>query len=156
MTNYSNVPPALHERTAAAATVHRKYIQRVPSAQPQKPPQQPRTGIISSSNLLYKMINSAAGTAIRALWDGDINAYGNDQSRADIALMNHLAYWTNGNREQMDSVFRSSGLMRDKWNEQRGISTYGQMTIDKALEDFKPYQPQPKPYKIIIDKRKEV
>ena len=149
--------PALHERTAEAAAVHKKYIQRVPSAQPTQPPQQPRTGIISSSNLLYRMINSAAGAAIRALWDGDYSAYAADgetgHHRADIALCNHLAYWTNGNREQMDSMFRASGLMRDKWNEQRGISTYGQLTINKALEDFTPYTP-PK-YKIIIGKRKD-
>lgn len=81
---------ALHERTAEAATVHKKYIQRVPSAQPTQPPRQPRTGIISSSNLLYKMINSAAGTAIRALWDGDISAYGNDQKRGRHSIMQSL------------------------------------------------------------------
>jgi putative DNA primase/helicase len=154
---------AVNERTSEAAAVHKKYIQRHETTGQPQPTRQARTGIISSNNLLYRMINSAAGTAIRALWDGDYSAYINpktgetDHSAGDLALCLHLAYWTNGNAEQMDSMFRASGLMRDKWNEPRGNLTYGQLTINKALADFTPYIPQPKPeYKIIIGKRKEV
>lgn len=145
--------PAVNERTAEAAAVHDKYIKRVPAA-PERPPKQaqqpPRTGIISKGNLLFKMINSAAGASIRALWDGDISAYVDpkthetDHSRADQALTNHLAYWCNGDREQMDVMFRCSALMRPKWDEQHGSITYGQLTINKALETFVPYIPERK------------
>ncbi len=141
--------PTLHERTAEAAAVHKKYIQREPSARPTQPPQQAKTGVIETCYILRKMFSSAHGNSIKALYNGDTSAYDGDQSAADIALCNHLAYWFSGNAEQMDSMFRSSGLMRDKWDEKRGISTYGQMTINKALQDFKPYQPQPK-YKMNI------
>ena len=47
---------------------------------------------------------------------GDMSEYGNDHSRADLALLANLHYWCQGNLEQVDRLFRQSGLMRDKWN----------------------------------------
>ncbi len=46
-----------------------------------------------------------------------------------------LAFWTACDFEQMDRIFRTSGLMRNKWNEMHGINTYGDMTITKAIDD---------------------
>ncbi|PSL21639.1 phage/plasmid primase, P4 family [Shimia abyssi] len=40
---------------------------------------------------------------------------GFDHSSADLALMNHLAFWTGKDRRRMDRLFRRSGLMRDKY-----------------------------------------
>src|SRR5262249_5994180 len=56
------------------------------------------------------------------------------QSEADSALVFYFAYFTGPNRPQLQRLFRRSGLMRDKWDEQRGGRTYGQLTIDNALE----------------------
>lgn len=139
--NVLGQPKEVQERTEAAATVHAKYIKR--EAAPVQPaPQKPNTGTnTSDSSILNKAFNSERGASIRALYSGDTSAYGGDQSRADQALINHLAYWTNGNAEQMDRLFRQSGLIRDKWNERHGADTYGNMTINKALESFTPYTP---------------
>jgi putative DNA primase/helicase len=49
-----------------------------------------------------------------------------------MALCNILAYWCSG-PEQIDRIFRSSGLMRDKWDSPRGKSTYGFTTIEAAM-----------------------
>lgn len=68
-----------------------------------------------------------------ALFNGDKSAYDNDDSRADLAICDHLAYWTNGDAFQMDRIFRRSGLMRPKWTEKRGKQTYGEMTIAEAI-----------------------
>lgn len=79
------------------------------------------------------------------LYRGDISLYGNDHSRADAAFCQLLAFWTGGDKEQMDRIFRSSGLMRDKWDKYRGEKTYGEMTIDSAVSkqvDF--YTPKAK------------
>lgn len=65
---------------------------------------------------------------------GDTSAYGGDSSRADAAICNILCFWTHGNRMLIDSIYRQSALMRDKWDSTRGNSTYGEMTIDKAIE----------------------
>ena len=36
---------------------------------------------------------------------------------------------------QMDRIFRDSSLMRDKWDEKRGKTTYGQATLNKAINE---------------------
>lgn len=77
---------------------------------------------------------SATGHRFVALFDhGDAGAYGGDESAADLALVNDLRFWTAGDRERMDRLFRRSRLMRDKWDAKRGDRTYGQRTLDKAL-----------------------
>lgn len=147
--NVLGQPKEVQERTAEAATVHAKYLKREATAPAQPAQQKPSTGTNASDNeLLKKAFNSKGGAAIWALYGGNISAYGGDQSAADQALINHLAYWTNGNAEQMDRLFRKSDLMRDKWDERRGADTYGQMTINKALESFTPYAPSGADYKV--------
>ena len=89
------------------------------------------------SEVITRMLYRNSDTKIKALLDGDISAYGADHSAADLALCSHLSFWTGGNLAQMDRIFRSSGLMRPKWNEQRGHRTYGQITLDKAIENTK-------------------
>lgn len=95
----------------------------------------------SDTAVLDKALGSAADTKIRLLFSGDTSAYNGDNSAADLALVNYLCYWANGNKQQIDRLFRASGLMRSKWDEKHGATTYGEMTIDKALADFTPYNP---------------
>ncbi len=93
---------------------------------------------LSDTELLEKMFSSRNGYYIRSLFSGSILGY-SSHSEADLALVSHLAYWTNGDAPRMDSLFRQSGLMRDKWNEKHGAQTYGEITISKALSNFSPY-----------------
>jgi putative DNA primase/helicase len=46
--------------------------------------------------------------------DGDLSYHDGDASRADAALCQMLAFWTQGRATQMDRLFRASRLMRDK------------------------------------------
>ena len=81
--------------------------------------------------------------SFKRLYEGDLSMHGNDHSTADLAFVNKLKSWTNGDRGQIDRIFRNSGLMREKWDRpmSRGSEkTYGQQTIDKALENFTPYR----------------
>lgn len=64
--------------------------------------------------------------------DGDISMNNNDASSADMSFCNILAFYCNGNISQMDRIFRSSALMRDKWDEMRGQDTYGNITLQNA------------------------
>jgi primase-polymerase (primpol)-like protein len=52
-----------------------------------------------------------------------------------MALCSLLAFWTGGDASQMDRLFRNSGLMREKWDEQHFAdgSTYGEKTIERAI-----------------------
>jgi len=128
--NVYNGHNKLNERTAEAAAIHAKYLSRQDTATAPQNATMP----ISDKEVLQKAMNSKASTRFNRLWNGDISLYNNDHSAADLALINDLGYWTNYNAAQMDRLFRQSGLYRDKWDEVHGQETYGQMTINRALQ----------------------
>jgi len=64
--------------------------------------------------------------------NGDTSGYPS-HSEADLALCNHLAFYTR-DRYQIDRIFRQSKLYRAKWDEKHGSDTYGDNTIQKALD----------------------
>ncbi|MBX0284733.1 hypothetical protein EGH22_00180 [Halomicroarcula sp. F28] len=78
------------------------------------------------------------------LWNGDISGHDNDHSRADMALLCHLAFFTQKDRAQMERLFEQSGLVRDKW---RNRPDYREMSIDAAIEKtskvFEPEDEEP-------------
>ena len=77
-----------------------------------------------------------------ALFRGDMTYYNNDHSSADLSLCNKLAFWCGCDKAQMDRIFRRSGLMRDKWDSPREGTTYGGITLQKAIDDCDSvYQP---------------
>ena len=55
------------------------------------------------------------------------------QSDADMALVSILAFWCGCVEEQIDRIFRTSGLMRAKWDRVTGDGTYGTITIRNAV-----------------------
>ena len=64
----------------------------------------------------------------------DANAHTDrSHSEADLALCHILAFYCRGDIEQMDRLFRKSGLMRDKWDRPQSGSTYGRLTLKKAI-----------------------
>lgn len=82
--------------------------------------------------LLEKAQGSKNGEDFSRLWQGDWGSYPS-HSEADLALCSHLAFWTGCNAEQMDRLFRRSGLMRDKWERPQSGTTYGALVIGKAI-----------------------
>lgn len=54
-------------------------------------------------------------------------------SEADAALVFELAYWTNGNAEQMRRIAFSSKRLRGKWKDGRGAVTWLDNEISNAL-----------------------
>lgn len=101
-----------------------------------------RTGSsdLSKEQVLQRMFNSKNGSAAQSLYSGDTSAYNDDHSAADLAFCNILAFWTNNDPVMMDQIFRESGLMRYEpegkhWDRKTGSSTYGALTIQKAIQD---------------------
>lgn len=88
-----------------------------------------------AQRIIDKMLGSRNGEKIRRLMNGDLTDHNGDHSSADLALCNSLAFWTGRDPALMDEVFRSSGLYRDKWDSPRGGSSYGEWTIQRAIED---------------------
>lgn len=98
---------------------------------------------LSDQEVVDKARACQSGSAFQLLYSGSWQGAYTSQSEADMALCNHLAFWTQKNETQMDRIFRSSGLMRPKWDQRRGELTYGQMTISKAcLSCTSVYEPK--------------
>jgi len=79
--------------------------------------------------------NILLGYDVQKLFNGDMSAYNDDHSGADLALCGHMV--SEGLApDEVDIVFRTSGLYRGKWDEMRGPITYGHRTISKAFEGY--------------------
>ena len=87
---------------------------------------------IDDADLIETAKNAENGDTFAQLWNGNTAGYPS-HSEADQALCNYLAFWTGGDRSRMDRLFRQSGLHREKWDEDRGAKTYGELTIDSAI-----------------------
>lgn len=83
--------------------------------------------------LLDKAHHAKNGALFAQLWSGDTSNYNNDESAADLALCNLLAFWTANDSNHIDQLFRQSGLFRSKWDQLRGEQTYGDLTVAKAI-----------------------
>lgn len=109
-----------HLMRAAQAEVEKLHAAIAPppvstSRTPPAPPRQfPRR---LDREIIERASSSRSGPKFRALWNGDTSGY-QSGSEADAALICMLLYWTDGDRDRADALFRQSGLMRDKWNRQ--------------------------------------
>lgn len=124
-----------------------KIINKYDPPKEQQKPSNTVGTIKTDYEIINAMFNSKNGAEIKALWSGDLSAYGDDASRGDMALVNHLCYWTNGDFNKIDALFRQSALYREKWDEMRGSDTYGNITINTALAQYKPYTKAEQPKK---------
>lgn len=88
--------------------------------------------------------NSKNGLRIKLFLEGGWEQFYSSQSEADMAFANDLAFWTNRDYNKMDSIFRSSSLYREKWDRKTGDSTYGELTLNKAIRECgNVFNPQP-------------
>lgn len=69
----------------------------------------------------------------KKLYAGEWEDLYGSQSDADMALLSILAFWCGCDEEQMDRIFRTSGLMRDKWDRKQAGSTYGAISIRNTV-----------------------
>lgn len=85
--------------------------------------------------IVQKASSGRRGEWFRSLYEkGELAPYGGDHSRADLALLGWLAFWTNGNAQQMERLFSASALgQRKKWRERQA---YREMTIQAALSHW--------------------
>ena len=88
--------------------------------------------------------NSKNGLRFKLFLNGGWEQFYSSQSEADMAFANDLAFWTNRDYQMMDSIFRQSSLFRDKWDRKTGDSTYGDITLNKAIRECSNvFNPQP-------------
>ena len=134
--NYTEV----RDCTETIKILHGKYL---PSAVPQVEIRRQAVVDLDDAEVIDKARNCKTGQLFQTLYSGNWEGMYPSQSEADMALCNQLAFWTGRNEAQMDRIFRTSGLMRDKWDKKRGTETYGSITIGRACANcIECYEPQ--------------
>lgn len=141
----------IRDCTETIRPIYERYSRRSGSQQPlpvssePMPAPMPTAGAQLSDEDVLRIASTAANSGkFLALWHGDTSQYGDDESRADAALCSMLAFYTK-DAGQIDRLFRSSCLMREKWDEKRGKSTYGAITAAAAIANTaNTYQPKSK------------
>lgn len=120
-----NLDKTLHGQVFSKAKASRKSAHRNSGA----------ATSLTDAELIERARRAENGTKFARLWAGDSSNYASP-SEADLALCMMLAFWTARDAARIDRLFRQSGLHRDKWDERHGGDgrTYGQITIDKAIE----------------------
>ena len=100
---------------------------------------------LTDEQVIEHASNSASGDKFRALYEGHWEEGYDSRSDADMALVSILAFWCGNVEEQIDRIFRTSALMRDKWDRMTGDATYGTITIrnviHSSLEIYRPVRP---------------
>ena len=129
----------------ALELLHARYFAPLPNDAPKPKAKQQMPSLGDDAALIEKAGKAKNGAKFRALMAGDYYLTYPSQSEADVALCSLLAFWTQ-DPVQIDRIFRTSGLFRDKWDKKHHAdgSTYGEGTIQKALDGLQTtYQPQP-------------
>ena len=126
--------------TESIKLLHNKYLY---TERPQVAPRIVQKLDMDDNEIVDKARNCRTGSLFQLLYSGNWQGVYNSQSEADLALCNHLAFWTQKDATQMDRIFRTSGLYRDKWDSKRGAYTYGETTIQKAITNcMEVYEPK--------------
>ncbi|ELY41614.1 phage NrS-1 polymerase family protein [Natronorubrum sulfidifaciens] len=133
-------PTSINERQDALEAVHEEFVAEddtndVDATDSRRDELgQSQTLDLEDEELLEKARSAGNGEKFDRLWRGNISGY-DSQSEADMALCCLLAFWTGGNRMQMDRLFRQSGLIRGKWDDIHHAdgSTYGEKTLERAI-----------------------
>jgi len=142
-----DTPARVARRQDALVAIHREYVQDSDSdSEHESGDRRSRnetetTGSaahtdvdLEDQELLERAQNASNGEKFERLWRGSTAGY-ESQSEADMALCCLLAFWTGGDHQQIDRLFRQSGLLRDKWDEVHYAdgSTYGEKTVERAI-----------------------
>lgn len=100
---------------------------------------------LNDDALLAKARTAKNRAKFCGLYDrGDTSAYAST-SEADLALCAILAFWTGGDADQIDRLFRRSRLFRqEKWDAEHFADgkSYGQATIAKAIAGTREFYQQ--------------
>ena len=127
--NYCSEYGYINDCTESVKPLHSKYLGKTAEPKPNK-------NITVNLNSVDDNVRAACiaknGSLFKALYSGDFSAY-SSQSEADMAFCNMLAFWCGCDAEKMDAIFRQSGLMRDKWDRKQSGTTYGVITLQKAI-----------------------
>jgi putative DNA primase/helicase len=149
-------PRTIEHRTTELAALHARVFQATTNGHSRRPSSPRVEGVdLDDAALLAHAQRATNGSVFSSLWSGDTRRYDGDDSAADLALCNLLAFWCQCDASRMDRLFRQSGLYRAKWDGRRGTETYGSITIDRAIRDCRDVYTPKRPTTLHQDARSQ-
>jgi putative DNA primase/helicase len=135
----ADTPATVNERQHELVRLHRRLFGEPATSEAADARRTPPAGGFAGDDreLLERAMRAHNGEKFRRLWAGDRSGYPSG-SESDLALVSHLAFWTGGDRERIDRLFRASGLYREKWER----ADYRERTISTALSQAEFYRPE--------------
>jgi hypothetical protein len=130
-TRITGTPATVEKRQEQLDEIRARFLADPP---PAAQPHAPVPVGLDDRELLDRAYAASNGEELRMLYAGAWQGRYGSQSEADLALCSRLAFWTGRDPARIDALFRSSGLMRAKWDSRRGDATYGELTIARAVE----------------------
>ncbi|MCC6101790.1 MAG: phage/plasmid primase, P4 family [Lactobacillus sp.] len=123
--------------------LYKKYIEPESKVVDLFHPSTVKANDLATNDIIKAAATSRSGERFQRLYRGEWEGLYSSQSEADMSFANDLAFWTAKDFGKMDEIFRSSGLMRDKYDEKHGKTTYGVGLLNKAIADTsRTYQPK--------------
>jgi len=126
----AGTPHTIESRQEQLERVAQRVLGELESPNGHKTPTPKFVSGLSNDEIIEKASAADNREKFERLWAGDKSGYASS-SEADVALCSLLAFWTGPEPGQIDSLFRRSGLCREKWTKR---SDYRARTIAYALE----------------------
>ncbi|MDP9438111.1 MAG: DUF3987 domain-containing protein, partial [Actinomycetota bacterium] len=120
----------VEDRGEALAALYRETFGEGQEDGPDGELPEPVSPVMEDGEIIERCRRARNGEKFAALYnEGDTLEHDGDHSSADLALVGRLAFYTQ-DPEQLDRLFRSSALLREKWEERED---YRDRTIRRAL-----------------------
>lgn len=114
--------------------VHKLFIAK--ERKPKAPRKTAVKTVLTDDEVIQRAQASSNGEDFKLLFEGKWQDKYSSQSEADLAFAMKLAFWTGRDKDQMDRIFRASGLNREKWSTKHYVDgrTYGEEVLEKACD----------------------
>lgn len=90
---------------------------------------------LSDEEVINLMLKSKQKDKISDLLEGNFEKHFASPSEAVQSLLHYLAFYTGKNKQQMERIFLNYNNLTDKWDSKRGNTTWGQLELDKAVNN---------------------
>jgi len=90
---------------------------------------------LSDDEVIDLMLKSKQKDKISDLLKGNYEPYFDSPSEAVQSLLHYLAFYTGKNKVQMERIFLNYNNLTDKWDSKRSNSTWGELELDKAINN---------------------
>ncbi|WP_053026196.1 phage/plasmid primase, P4 family [Staphylococcus haemolyticus] len=90
---------------------------------------------LSDDEVIDLMLKSKQKDKISDLLKGNYEKRFDSPSEAVQSLLHYLAFYTNKDKQQIERIFLNYNNLTDKWDSKRGNTTWGQLELDKAVNN---------------------